>query len=95
MKQVQLPPGCRSLQFQDGTRVVAAREGGKVTVSDAHARDIDRMPGNGVAGLVTGNVGQFVTGKKNGRWCKSCSPARLWQPWSTECPKCGAPTESE
>ena len=27
-RQVQLPPGCRSLRFEDGTRYVAEREGG-------------------------------------------------------------------
>lgn len=96
MKQVQLPPGCRSLRFQDGTRVVASREGGRVTVSDSHAHAIDAMPGNGVAGLVTGNTGTYVVGaKKNGRWCKTCQPARLWNAWSAKCPRCGAATEPE
>ena len=94
--QVNLPPGCRSLAFEDGTRYVAGRTGGRVTVADSHAAAIDRIPGNGTAGLVHGNPGTFVTSaRKNGRWCKACSPARLWNAWSLVCPKCNAPTEPE
>lgn len=82
--------------MQDGKRYVASREGGHVTVSDAHAAAISRVPGNGTAGLVSGTTGTFVSsGRKNGRWCKACQPARLWQAWTTECPKCHVPTEPE
>jgi hypothetical protein len=91
---VNLPPGCRSLQMEDGKRYVASRAGGKVTVSDDHAAAIDRIPGNGTAGLVTGQFREYGGGK-NGRWCVTCQPARLWQPWSLSCPRCGAATESE
>ena len=95
-RQVNLPPGCKSLQMEDGTRYVAGRTGGRVTVDDSHAAAIDRIPGNGTAGLVTGNPGTFVaSGKKNGRWCTACSPARLWNAWSAVCPRCGAATEPE
>jgi hypothetical protein len=92
--QVNLPPGCRSLRMEDGTRYTAAREGGKVTVSDSHAAAIDRMDGNGTAGLVTASFRAFGGGK-NGRWCKSCQPARLWNAWNLTCPRCNAPTEPE
>lgn len=101
MPKVQLPPGGRSLSFErpnsDGvTRYTAAREGGFVNVSEDHARAIDRIGGNGTAGLLSGNPGVFVTsGRKNGRWCKTCLPARLWHPWTTECPRCGSPTDPE
>ena len=96
MPQVQLPPGCRSLQMEDGRRYVASRTGGHVTVSDSHAAAIDRMPGNGVAGLVTAKFREFGTGeRKNGRWCTTCQPARLWNAWSTSCPRCGAATDPE
>ncbi len=92
MKQVQLPPGCRSLRLEDGTRYVARREGGMVTVSDDHARAIDKMPGNGDAGLVHGNAGMTIKGgPRNGRKCLSCG--RLWYPWTLEC--CGEATVPE
>jgi hypothetical protein len=92
--KVNLPPGCRSLRLEDGTRYVAAREGGSVTVSDSHAAAIDRMDGNGTAGLVTGKYRVFGAGK-NGRWCFSCVPARLWNAWNDVCPRCGEPTQPE
>lgn len=96
MPKVELPPGCRGLQFADGTHAVAAREGGHVMLSDEHAAAIDRVAGNGTAGLVTGQAGVYTSsGKKNGRWCKTCSPARLWQAWSKICPRCGAETLPE
>lgn len=94
--KINLPPGCRSLQMEDGTRYAAPRTGGSVTVSDAHAAAIDRIPGNGTAGLVTGQPGVFVSsGRRNGRWCKACRPARLWQSWTKVCPKCDVLTEPE
>ena len=92
MPQVQLPPGCKSLAFADGTRAVAAREGGYVNVSDRHARDIDAMSGNGDAGLLTGRFRVFG-GTRTGRVCK-CSPT-IWNAWSVQCPRCGGPTRPE
>jgi hypothetical protein len=93
--RVNLPPGCRSLRLGDGTRYVAAREGGSVTVADSHAAAIDAMDGNGTAGLVTGAFRVFGGGRKAGRWCRACQPARLWNPWNDFCPRCGAATEPE
>ena len=52
MPYVNLPPGCRSLQMEDGKRYVAGRSGGRVEVSAEHAAAIDRLSGNGDAGLV-------------------------------------------
>lgn len=95
MPVVNLPPGCRSLQMQDGQRYVAGRAGGHVTVSDDHAAAIDKVSGNGTAGLVTGKFRAFGGGKKAGRWCRSCQPARLWNAWNDTCPRCGAATEPE
>ena len=95
MPIVNLPPGCRSLQMEDGQRYVAGRSGGRVDVSSEHAAAIDRLNGNGTAGLLTAGFREFGSAKKAGRWCTNCRPARLWQPWSTECPRCGAATEPE
>lgn len=92
MPKVQLPPGCRSLSFPDGTRVTATREGGYVNVSDRHARDIDRVSGNGDAGLLTGGFRSYG-GTKQGRICP-CSPTR-WNAWTKACPRCGGPTQPE
>ena len=53
MRVVNLPPGCQGLRLEDGTHYRAAREGGRITVSDDHAKAIDAIPGNGTAGLVS------------------------------------------
>lgn len=93
--KVNLPPGCRSLQLEDGTRYVAPRTGGAVTVSDDHAAAIDRIPGNGTAGLVTGQFREFGTSGKPGRVCTRCG--RVSYAWAMTCPRpsCNAPTEPE
>jgi hypothetical protein len=92
MPVVNLPPGCRSLQMEDGTRYVAPRTGGRVTVADDHASAIDRLSGNGDAGLVgRAAFHEYAAVKKAGRWCRRCN--RLWYPWRTEC--CGQATEPE
>ena len=93
-RRAQLPPGCKSLAMEDGTTYNAARAGGHVDVSDHHARYINAMGGNGDAGLVSASGGHYI-GTKTGRWCTNCQPARLWNVWSTQCPRCGAPTQAE
>ncbi len=92
MPYVNLPPGNSSLRFEDGSRVKAARPGGRVEVTDAQARAINSMGGNGSAGLVNGNPGEFLSSKR-GRKCASCN--RRWMPWVEVCHKCGAGTEPE
>jgi hypothetical protein len=91
--RVNLPPGCRSIAMQDGTRYVAPRAGGAITVSDDHAAAIDRIDGNGTAGLVTGQFRQYGHTGKPGKVCTACG--RLWHRWVTACHSCGAPTEPE
>lgn len=96
MPYVNLPPGNSALRMYDGTRYKAARPGGRVFVSDAHARAIDGMSGNGDAGLVgTARFREFGSGAVRGRWCTTCQPARLWNPWNLTCSKCGAETVPE
>ena len=93
-RQVNLPPGCRSLRMEDGQRYVAPREGGKVTVSDEHAAAINRMPGNGTAGLVSAGAFYAPVGKP-GRVCTGCG--RVYYAFTLQCPReaCGAATEPE
>lgn len=91
MPKVQLPPGNFGFQMEDGTRYRAGRPGGHVNVSDEHAKAIDRVSGNGTAGLVTAGFREFGAVKKPGRWCRQCN--KLWYPWRLEC--CGAATEPE
>jgi hypothetical protein len=79
--------------MEDGTRYVAGRAGGQVTVSDHHGAAINRLGGNGTAGLVNGNPGIYVRSAKKGRWCAACR--RLWNVWNADCPRCGEATESE
>jgi hypothetical protein len=92
MIRTELPPGCFSLAMEDGTRYKARKAGGHVEVSEDHARAINRLKGNGDAGLVTAKNAHFV-GTRNGRWCEACR--RLWNVWSVACPRCNAPTETE
>jgi len=89
-RQVNLPPGCSSLRFEDGTQYKASRPGGTVTVSDSHGAAINRMGGNGTAGLVNGNPGLFINAKK-GQECPSCH--RRWMPWTKVCPRCLVDTD--
>jgi len=82
--QVQLPPGCRGLTMQDGTRY-AGREGGHVTVSDDHAPFVRRQTG-GDAGLTGHGSFRSFAGTREGRWCPECR--FLANAWSLTCPKC-------
>ena len=95
MPYMNLPPGGRSVRMHDGTRYVAPREGGRVLVEDHHVTDINAMGGNGTAGLLTAGFREFVTGRRNGRWCRECSPPRLWNAWNATCPKGHGATEPE
>lgn len=95
MPYVNCPPGLASLRMEDGTRYKATRPGGRVEVSGEHAAAIDRIPGNGTAGLVTAGFRVYGSSPKAGRWCRECSPARLWNPWNASCPKCGSATVPE
>ena len=95
MPLVNLPPGCGALKMQDGKRYVAGRPGGTVQVSDSHAKAIDAMSGNGTAGLVSAAFRVFGSSPRAGRWCHACQPARLWNAWNHECPRCGAATDPE
>lgn len=98
MAKVQLPPGCFSLRIEGVAKPYKAnRPGGFTTIDEpSHLAAIDRMPGNGTAGLVTAKFREFGTGAvKNGRWCTACQPARLWNAWNARCPKCDAETVPE
>lgn len=97
MPYVNCPPGMRGLHMEDGTRYRADREGGRMLVDDRHVAAIDRMGGNGTAGLVTARFREFGGSKTPGRWCVACQPARLWNAWNLTCPRpgCGAETVPE
>jgi hypothetical protein len=88
--RVQLPPGCEG--FTGGSERYRARPGGVVTVSDEDARKLDAMPGNGTAGLVTARSRVFA-GTRKSRWCFACTPARVWNAWTTRCHRCGGATQ--
>ncbi len=90
--RTELPPGCSSLRMEDGTRYKARKPGGFVNVSETHADAINRLSGNGDAGLVTAK-GRHFLGTKAGRWCAPCR--FLAQAWSVRCPRCDGPTEPE
>ena len=92
MPRANLPPGCFSLQMEDGTQYRARRAGGHVEVADHHAKAINQTVGNGDAGLVSAKGAHYI-GTRNGRWCPDCR--RLWNVWNTTCVKCGGPTEPE
>ena len=92
MVQVNLPPGCKSLAMEDGTRYTASRGGGTVNVTHSHAVAINKMPGNGDAGLVTAHFRAFG-GTKAGRTCP-CS-LTVWNSWTKICPRCGEATTPE
>jgi hypothetical protein len=89
--RVYLPPGNSGFTMEDGSHY-QSRPGGHVDVEDRHAPAINRMLGNGDAGLLSATGRHFI-GTKAGRWCAPCR--FLAQGWSTECPRCGGPTVPE
>lgn len=89
MAKVNLPPGCTGLDCKDGTRYTADKPGGAVEISDRHATAVKTGQFSG-DGHLLGNVGQLSFGTKKSRRCEPCG--RIWNAWSTECPKCGEPT---
>ena len=95
MPYVNLPPGNRGLQMEDGTHYRASREGGRLEVSSEHARAIDAMDGNGTAGLLTASFREYGTSGKPGRRCTGCG--RVYYAFTMTCPReaCGAATEPE
>jgi hypothetical protein len=92
MPVVNLPPGCVGLDPQDGSPPLRARPGGSVTVSDAEAAAIDKVPGNGTAGLLSGRFRAFI-GTRAGQRCPSCD--RRWQAWTKVCRVCHLDTVPE
>ena len=63
--RTELPPGYSSLRMEDGTRYKARKPGGHVNVSEGHADAINRLSGNGDAGLVTAK-GRALPGHQGG-----------------------------
>lgn len=90
--RVNLAPGCSGFTMEDGSHYKAGRPGGHVDVKDHHAPYINRLAGNGDAGLLSAKGAHYL-GTSKGRWCGACR--RLWNVWNKTCVKCGAPTEPE
>jgi hypothetical protein len=89
---VTLPPGCTGLDLQDGTRYDADRNG-RVHLADRHS-DAVAKGWYGQSGVMTATAPHRL-GTRTGRWCVTCTPARLWNAWNTQCPRCGSPTSTE
>jgi hypothetical protein len=92
MSRVTVPPGCTGLDMADGTRYNADRHG-RVQVADRHARAI-RRGWYGDSGVMVVDE-QHHLGTRTGRWCTTCAPARLWNTWNLQCPRCGHDTTTE
>ncbi len=90
--RVHLPPGCSGITCADGTRY-SGKKGGFVEVADRHVKAIRNQ--QGTAAQILTATGAVNIGTKTGRWCKNCQPARLWQAWSLQCPRCGCKTMSD
>jgi phage terminase large subunit GpA-like protein len=90
-RRINLPPGCRGFNMQDGTPY-SGTEGGHVYVEDEHAPYIQRQVG-GDAGLVGSAAFREFAGTRDGRWCQDCR--FLAQRWSVVCPRCGRDTIPE
>jgi len=72
MSRLNLPPGCRSVRMEDGTRYVARREGGHVDVADEHIAPINGMSGNGDGGLLHAMNREFGSTGGPTRVCERC-----------------------
>jgi hypothetical protein len=90
--RVSLPPGCTGIDFADGRRYNADRRG-SVQVADRHADTISKSWYQG-SGVIVARE-QHHLGTRQGRWCRSCQPARLWNAWNKVCGRCGAATTLE
>lgn len=88
-QRVQLPPGCGGFTTADGSRY-DAKPGTSVVLEDRHADALAKSQHSSI-GLVTKGSTRLNT--KAGRWCRPCR--RLWQAWSSTCPKCEGPTVPE
>jgi hypothetical protein len=88
---IRLPDGCTGLDFADGTKYDAPRQGGTVDLEPGHARNIGTS-WYGQTGVMSSSQ-QFSFGTKDGRRCASCK--RTWNNWSLVCPRCGRDTEPE
>ena len=82
MTRVTLPDNARGVAM-DGTNQYTAGPGDQVTVSPGHAEYIRQHAAS--------SRGQFAVGTKRGMRCAPC--ARIWNAWSTVCPRCGERTE--
>jgi hypothetical protein len=88
--KVNLPPGNKRLTFADGSEPVNANRRGHAVVTDAQAKMINSMRGNGEGGLINALGGEYGPGAVGGRVC-TCS-ATIYYEWTKTCPKCGAET---
>jgi hypothetical protein len=88
--RVQLPPGCFGIETPSGKKY-SAKPGGTIEVSQ-HVADRINKSTAGASGVLRGGE-LLALGTKRGRSCSSCR--RIWQAWSTECPRCGNPTEAD
>lgn len=77
--------------MEDGTLYRATKPGGKIIVSDDHARDINKLRGNGEGGLINALFHEYGAGAVGGRVCP-CSRT-IWHDWTKVCPKCGQETK--
>lgn len=91
MPTVTLPPGCTGLDMADGTRYTPPRGREHVQIDDAHAHDL-RNSQHAANGVVVAGA-QFAFGTRTGRTCGPCN--RVWNSWSTTCPRCGDITQPE
>jgi hypothetical protein len=89
--KVNLPPGCSGLDCKDGTKYTASKPGGTVEVDDRHAGAINRGQ-YGQQGFIAAK-GAVSFGTKRGMACGPCK--RVWNAWSSVCPRCGAETTEQ
>lgn len=89
MSTIRLPDGCTGLDFADGTKYDAPRQGGTVDLEPAHARHVGTS-WYGQTGVMSSSQ-QFSFGTKGTRRCERCN--RAWNVWNVTCPRCGWDTE--
>jgi hypothetical protein len=87
-----MPPGCTGLDMADGSRLNADRNG-LVNVDDRHATVLNKS-WYARTGVMTARE-PHVFGTKGTARCTNCTPSRAWNAWTTQCPRCGAPTHLE
>jgi len=89
---VAVPPGCDSIKMESTGLEIRARSG-VVQVPDAYMGELGAS--NAVKNGILAKGRSYRLGTQAGRVCSALCCLTIWQAWTKECHRCGAPTVTE